>query len=740
MPDASIGNHRESRNHVRMNATQPPGSSPLRKTANASPTAPVSAAQWCVAVLLGLSLAAGVWRTLLQGGGLVGGDTYPYFFPQKQVLAEALRSGTLPLWHDRTGLGYPLHAESQAGVLYPSNQILYRLLDINTAYSVSIVLHYWLGYVFCWRFLRTQQVSQTSALLAAIVFIYGWFPARVSLEWSSIGAVWFPATLWLTDRLLDRLSIARISLLACAVATHLLAGHFTLAFISQLCCTSYALLKVGRTGRTAVTAQSAPGGACDGTPGRWWPLQQIAAVGGAIVLGLCLAAAQLLPTLELQQLSQRAGANTAFDPGYGHLPPVYLTQLVASWWYWHTPEMVLNRELTRYPFLSSASATNQVEAHLYFGLLPLLLLLSAVNPRLRLRKPAAGWMIWTVLSVLSVIYAFGWLIPVTRHLPGFGFFMGPGRYTLITTMGAAVLTGLALDAWLYRRSLVVRCGATVLIGVLTLPDLLWSSEYPVRDAVTVRQPPLGFLPDSWIAAEFRRLGDGQVRLLAPGPNVANLYGVSCVPQYLGLGPADYYTDEKTYRTQPAADDPAEFPNPDELQRLRERGVTHILATAPISRLSPALELAGSGPDAFLNAVWSRGSSPCYLYRLLDPPQRVAVEGSDLPANWRWIRRSPEVVEFEITLESSAVVTLRELMLPGWQVQMDGTPAVPLADSGFARQVQVASGTHTIRWHYQPASFRQGVLLSLITAASLCLVLIVSQRRNRHYSARQESTP
>ena len=62
-----------------------------------------------------------------EGGGLVGGDTYPYFLPQKIVLAESFARGELPLWHNLTGLGYPLHAESQAGVFYPTNQILYRL-------------------------------------------------------------------------------------------------------------------------------------------------------------------------------------------------------------------------------------------------------------------------------------------------------------------------------------------------------------------------------------------------------------------------------------------------------------------------------------------------------------------------------------------------------------------------------------------------------------------------------------
>ncbi len=76
----------------------------------------VTWAQWLLATMVGLGLSLGVWWGLARGGGLVGGDTYPYFMPQKLMLAESLAAGEIPLWHNLTGLGYPLHAESQAGV------------------------------------------------------------------------------------------------------------------------------------------------------------------------------------------------------------------------------------------------------------------------------------------------------------------------------------------------------------------------------------------------------------------------------------------------------------------------------------------------------------------------------------------------------------------------------------------------------------------------------------------------
>lgn len=662
--------------------------------------------QWVSAAVIATGVALAIWRTLVTGGGLVGGDTYPYFFPQKQVMAEALRNNQIPLWHDRTGLGYPLLAESQAGVFYPLNPFLYRFLDINSAYSTTVVLHYILAFLLTWRFVRTQNVSHGSALLAAVIFVYGWFPARVSLEWSIIGGVWFPASLWMTDRLLRKPSLRRFACLSFVFAAHLLAGHFTLAFITQLCCCGYAVIRGWQNSReeSATGIQTTRSIRKSGVA--------VLPVAGAILVSLALASVQLIPTLELKRLSQREGVSTVFDPGYGHLPPVYITQLFASWWFWHTPEAVATRELSMYPLMSISSATNQVEAHMYFGLLPLALLILSTGARLRIRLDQQVWRCWALLGILSLIYATGWLIPISRHLPGFGFFMGPGRYTIITTLAAGIIAGQTLDALLIRRKPVTRYLVSLMIGVLTLFDVTASSQYPVRDAVAVEDAPVHGLKDSWVRAELMKLGEGNVRLLAPGPNVTNLYGVSSVPQYLGLGPAEYYVDEKTYRTGPDKADATQFPSPAEVEKLMERGVTHLLTTDRIPVLASEIELMGEGPDSFLNNVWNRGMSPCFLYRFKDPPSRVFVRDSEIRPDWSWVGRSPSDITFQITLTEDSVVGLRELMLPGWQVTVDGQPNSPEAEGGFARFVRVTAGSHQIQWTYRPTSFLAGSMVSL----------------------------
>ncbi len=673
----------------------------------------VTRSDWFVAIAIGCALSLGIWHELLTGGGLVGGDTYPYFFPQKQAMADGFAHGELPLWHDRTGLGYPLHAESQAGIFYPTNQLLYRWFAVNTAYNVSTLLHYALAFVLAWRFCRSQALSNASALLAAMVFVYGWFPARLSLEWSIIGGVWFPCCLWLTDRLIRRPCRSAGCFLALAFATHLLAGHFTLAFITQLGCLGYALLTSG--GLTSVENGAKT-------------LNRVRAsmlVMGAVAAGVCLAAVQLLPTLELQQLSQRDSSNPAFNPAYGHMPPVYLSQLIASWWYWHSPEIVQSRQMLQFPFLMSPADTNQVEAHLYVGLIPLGLGLCLMQNSVRQRLRATPWKIWLILSGMAIIYAFGWLVPVTKHLPGFGFFMGPGRYTMISALGLAIIAGLVLDAVLRRRSRVMQFMITAVIAALTLCDILASGDAPVCDAQIIPVAPIVGLEDSWIAAELTR--EPTARLLAPGPNVGNLFGVSCVPQYLGLGPAEYFHPDALFDSLPVDAD-AVFPSDADVRRLRERGVTHLLTQEALTHPAPELELIHAAPDSFLNRVWARGNSACYLYRLPSATGRIAIDPAATLSEFLWIEQRPSRQVFRVMLSDAAIVSANELMFPGWQVTVDGREALAITSGGFRRSVQVAAGEHTIAWTYRPASFMLGVSISLVTLMAMCFYLGLGRRQ------------
>lgn len=674
-----------------------------------------SIAHWLTAIAFSCLVTALLWPVLLRGGGLIGGDIYPYFLPQKQLVAEEFAAGRLPLWHHRTALGYPLLAESQAAVFYPPTQLLYRITDPHTAFHLSFLLHYVLAGIFSWRFFRSQQLSQPAALFAALIYICSWFPARASLEWSIVGGVWLPLTLWLADRLLQQPSVGRLSLLAAALATHLLAGHYTLAFINQLMLAAFGFWKGTAVGRhfeihSAVIRQRLTG---------------VFLTVSAIALAILLAAVQLRPTLELRLSSQRSGSSSGstFNPAYGHMPPLYTTQLAASWWYWHSPELIQSRAMLRTPLAATAD-TNAVEAHFCVGLIPLGLCLCLGNSRIRCRLPHGAAVFWLLTAGISTVYAFGWLIPLFRQLPGFGFFMGPGRYTILGTLALATLAGMVLDVLQRHSRAFTRWVLFSGIAVVTFVDLRWSTS-AVTDAIVVANPPYQYLNESWLAKTLRA-ADAQmpVRLFAPGANVGNLFGVSCVPQYLGLSPAAYFRED--FLPQSAASAGTPWPAPALETALQRLAVTHILTTDPVPTLAPGWELVAVGPDAFLNRVWARGSEPCYLYQSRQPAARMQL----LPAASGTLHireRTPCRWVLDVDASTESVLQLADLPDSGWTVSVQSAdPAaaqsanqpVSLPKSPFHRCVEVPQGRSTVTWEYRPSSVRTGSLISLVTALVL----------------------
>jgi hypothetical protein len=333
------------------------------------------------------------------------------------------------------------------------------------------------------------------------------------------------------------------------------------------------------------------------------------------------------------------------------------------------------------------------------------------------------------LSLASVIYAFGWLIPLTRHLPGFGFFIGPGRYTIITTLGLAIIAGLVLDALFRRRRSWLRISVTFVIAVITLADVLKSAEFPVCNAQVVATPPLNGLRDSWLARTLQEEDKrSPVRLLAGGPNVGNLFGVSSVPQYLGLGPAEYFSDDAMVDTQPSAPD-AIFPSATQLARLDSLAVTHILTTEAVVNVSEQCELVASGPDSFLNRVWGRGQADCYLYRLRNATGRVSSRPASALNSLTFSQRHSSDVRFTVTLSEAAEVSLNDLMFPGWHVSVGDQPERAVSSSGFGRRVKLESGTHEVQWVYQPWSFRIGVFISLMTVLVMAATLVWRRLRS-----------
>ena len=387
---------------------------------------------------LAVGLTVVFWLPLWRGGGFIGGDVYSYYLPQKTFYAERIQSGELPLWNNLTGHGYPLIGESQTGVFYPFHLLFYTTLDVNTAYHVNHLLHYVMAFLFCWMYARVFGLSKTAAALSALVYTYGWFPARNCLEWAIIGGAWLPLALWCVERFFKTRHWRYSMGLSVVLSMQMLAGHYNIGFITQV------LLVVYIPSRLWLTKEN-PGQEPD-LPHRKRLLAMTAA---AILFGFALSAVQLIPTWELRRHSQRATLGEHHLLAQGSVPIGYWSQTVQPWkWY----SVQTDRKAKLAKMVEDLGApTNQVEAHLYFGLIPLGLMLLGIVTAVRRRNRKD--ILWFLLGMAALFYASGLMIPLTQFLPGFNFFQGPGRWGLVTTLAVAILAGSAFQNYFAKRVL-----------------------------------------------------------------------------------------------------------------------------------------------------------------------------------------------------------------------------------------------------------------------------------------------
>ena len=710
--------------------------------------------KWLGAAALALLLTWYFFEVLWLGGGLVGGDLYPYFFPQKTVYAAALREGEVPLWNPLVGHGYPQLAESQTGVFYPFHLAAYWLWDVNTAYVAVQLTHYVIAFLGAVALARATGTGWGGGLLAALVYTYGWFPARLCLEWAIIGGAWLPWCVWGLVRWRDSDHTRAdghgryLFVVWGGLTLQLLAGHFVFAFMTQLVVATWLVVFF------VVDVRSA------GEPPdhRRRAVRRLAIGGAAIVAAYLAAAVQLVPTWEYKQLSQRARVSGSFDPAYGHLPWWSLQQATFPWsWYADTTD-INNRRGPDEPL------TNRAEAHLYFGLVPLALLGTAlfgaaargVRRRHHSReagngsidapsppqpaivrgenslvgeKVSAGRMrgyrhapldpdfaivVWFAIGLLALIHATAQFRSLTDRLPGFGYFTGPGRFGAITTLAVAIIAGLAWrrmsSRWPARWGVV----AGTVVWVATVVDLGWVDAH-TQNVFQVLDAPLEERRHSPLRALLAEPGQ-PVRLFCRGQNVATLLDVASTPTYLGLSPAQYQ-DPATALPEPFPFDTP--PAPSQIDWLRRAGVTHVLNFSRLDeRVWPVRHMAVVD-DPFLNRVWGRYAGATapptfWLYELLGSRGRVAWETPAESATARVVSHRRERVEIEAEHPTGGRLVLTDLAYPGWEVTVDGQPAAQTTVEGTYRGVDVPAGRHTIVWEYRPASFRIGLGMSLVT--------------------------
>jgi len=369
---------------------------------------------------------------------LAGLDVFTYTYPYRQYAAEVLRQGGIPLWNPYLFMGVPFLANPQAGVLYPLNLLL-TPLDAPEAVKATIVLHLVLASVFAYAWARVSfRFGRAAALVTGVTFgLGGFLGAQVEhVNQLSISA-WLPLELLLVDLSLpgrwgdasERCSggpwPARAAL-AAVLGISFLAGHTQAWYICAAAVGLYAILPGLWAGARSLK------GRISGREAALATGKGLLLAAGAVLAGLGLAAAQLLPTLELARLSVRSEGLPYREAVSFSLRPGLL---------FHSLFPTYGEDLSH--VFASPAWTEYVG---YVGVLGwLLALVALVGSR---RRPAL--ITGLTFSALGLFLALGGYNPIYLLLyyvvPGFGSFRVPARWLVWFAVGMALLAGAGLEA------------------------------------------------------------------------------------------------------------------------------------------------------------------------------------------------------------------------------------------------------------------------------------------------------
>jgi hypothetical protein len=351
-------------------------------------------------------------------------DLSSYFWPRYLWLRREWLAGRWPLWDPHVGAGQSAYVDALHQMFFPPAMLVRLLGNEALGFNLWILAPFPLAAIGAWLFFA-RRTSRAAACVGAIAFAVcgpvvssGDFP---NLSWSVASIPW---VLWATDRLIDAPRSARAGVLALAVACQSLAGEPVTLFITLATALAWSAVMSGEKAdadRRTIAAR-------------------VGVAGGAIAIGIAVAAVQLLPMIAASALAER-GSTIVADAW--SLRPTALLETVWLHLFGNYYDAASITELPWMPILFTGR--EPLLFSIYFGV-PVLALavygLASDAPR-RVR------LFWVAAGLVSLVGAFGSytpIYPVLRdHVPPFDSFRFPVKYIYVATLALAQGVALGCD-------------------------------------------------------------------------------------------------------------------------------------------------------------------------------------------------------------------------------------------------------------------------------------------------------
>jgi hypothetical protein len=699
------------------------------------------------AALVGsLAMLIFMGRSLVTGQIPFAGDLLHFHYPLRDFYARQLAAGLAFDWMPGLFGGFYVVGEGQLGGYHPLHWLLYRLLPLDRAFAIELVVAYPFLYAGTWLWLR-RSCGDAAAAFGAMAATFCGFSLVHGMHPNMMGALaHVPWLLFVLDgvaqRSGDRAAWWRperrgAALVGLLVGSQLLLGHPQSVWLTALVAGAYAahLITTDRPRR--------------------WIIGTTLAVGG--LLGSAVGAVQVLPTLDAVAHSVRPAFDADFATQYS-LRPLHLLQLLHPYLFWG--------RVARW----NETAPAPDEYGVYGGAVVLILATWwlvrtwTARPRLRFSPQLA---LFGLVGMWLAIGSYGGLYYLQTWLPLVSQFRAPIRYTLFAQWALAVLAALGV-AHLIRRDadggsdrpavvttwLVVALAAATAMwlsapgsslaaiwmgplvlaaaaGLLTLAVrglrvavvalvLLAAVDLAVyglagvvtwQDFITRQQVP-GYLDTP---SFLPRAGEGRL-LRGNFPNLYLLANHRILDGYVAIVPSrqlDYHQPNamRVAQVDYAHADFFKGAAPPDGAESRDRGWFRIPDALPRVRLMTETRVS-TNPAADIGRVDVASTAlVTHDVRLGTGPPGVARTVADLPGD----------ILLDVDAPTAQLLAVSESFDEGWRATIDDAPASVERVNGDFLGTVVPAGRHDVRFQFRPTHLVVGRFVSLgalVLAAAL----------------------
>ncbi len=389
-------------------------------------------ADWqCIAILT--ALVAIFFHKILLGQAYFWEDFIYQNYPFRVFAATSLAQGELPLWNPYTFNGMPFLADIQTTVLYVPSLLLTLFVSNGTLHhywlALMIILHFVLAGVGMFYLAKSFPLGNVPALFAGAAYMLSGYMIVHAIHQQNVTLVaWYPLVVLFFRRALSEQRWLYVFVCGLVLGHSILAGYPQLSLYLYFFLGVYFLFEL-LTMFKGKEIFSRPA------------LMMTAKAASIVLLSVALAMIQLLPTVELSDLSQRAQM-TFEKASEGSLAWSQLATVLF-------PKMFGTAGAHGYEYFGPGVYFYYWETCIYVGILPLVL--AAIATLRRKEKYVAFFF---GMALFALLFALGNNFILFKlfyeFVPGFAKFRIPARMGILLTLSVSLLSAFSLQYLLHE--------------------------------------------------------------------------------------------------------------------------------------------------------------------------------------------------------------------------------------------------------------------------------------------------